>query len=267
MGDYTIHQYLPLQTVDASNLVLGKMIRVRVNIINSSMGDGECFCAVDLVLPSLLCYIIPCYSLIPTLLLHCYTMAYIEQSNRELMIKPAEMDKPICQIITPVGMLGYGFDEKLTYHELTRLDPTIPIAIILDSGSTDSGPQKLALGSMTSPRSSYVKDLSKLLKLVHKFNVPLIFASAGGDGTDEHVKEMEDVIAEICEEDGNRYVAVEVDICVLIMIAVIIYLTQYLYSQTSTRTSSSIASTKDVLQAAVPASHPPLRKKSNIPSA
>lgn len=126
------------------------------------------------------------------------------------MIEPAKMDKPICQIITPVGMLGYGFDEKLTYHELTRLVHNgIPTAIILDSGSTDSGPQKLALGSMTSPRSSYVKDLSKLLKLVHTFDIPLIFASAGGDGTDEHVREMEEIIKEITEE-GNRYATVVV---------------------------------------------------------
>lgn len=138
-------------------------------------------------------------------------MPYTETSDGESTIEPAEMDKPICQIITPVGMLGYGFDEKLTYHELTRLvHNDIPTAIILDSGSTDSGPQKLALGSMTSPRSSYVKDLSKLLRLVHTFDVPLIFASAGGDGTDEHVREMEEIIKEITEEDGNRYVTVVV---------------------------------------------------------
>ncbi|CAG7560593.1 unnamed protein product [Fusarium equiseti] len=131
-------------------------------------------------------------------------MAYTPYSDmEELTVESPKVDKPICQIITPVGMLGYGFDEKLTYNELTRLDINIPTAIILDSGSTDSGPQKLALGSMTSPRSSYVKDLSKLLKLVHTFDVPLIFASAGGDGTDEHVKEMEEIIREICEEKRN----------------------------------------------------------------
>ncbi|KAJ4129775.1 hypothetical protein NW768_006744 [Fusarium equiseti] len=131
-------------------------------------------------------------------------MAYTHNSDTEgIVATSTKMDKPICQIITPVGMLGYGFDEKLTYNELTRLDLNIPTAIILDSGSTDSGPQKLALGSMTSPRSSYVKDLSKLLKLVHTFDVPLIFASAGGDGTDEHVKEMEGIVQEITEEEGN----------------------------------------------------------------
>ncbi|KAG4285974.1 hypothetical protein FPRO06_07234 [Fusarium proliferatum] len=113
--------------------------------------------------------------------------------------------KPICQIITPVGMLGYGFDEALTHYELSHLVPTgIPTAIILDSGSTDSGPQKLALGSMSCPRSAYAKDLAKLLRLVHRFRVPLIFGSAGGDGTDEHVKAMGEIIKEIAAEEENK---------------------------------------------------------------
>ncbi|RGP64461.1 caib baif family enzyme [Fusarium longipes] len=112
--------------------------------------------------------------------------------------------KPICQIITPVGMLGYGFDEKITYYELSRLvSKGIPTAIIMDSGSTDSGPQKLALGSMSCPRSAYAQDLAKLLRLVHTFHVPLIFSSAGGDGTDEHVEVMQEIIREITEEEGN----------------------------------------------------------------
>jgi hypothetical protein len=115
--------------------------------------------------------------------------------------------KPICQIVTPVGMLGYGFDEKLTHHELSRLvSKGIPTAIIMDSGSTDSGPQKLALGSMSCPRSAYAQDLAKLLRLVHTYHVPLIFSSAGGDGTDEHVQIMQEIISEITEEEGNRSV-------------------------------------------------------------
>jgi hypothetical protein len=102
-------------------------------------------------------------------------------------------------------MLGYGFDEALTHYELSRLVPTgIPTAIILDSGSTDSGPQKLALGSMSCPRSAYAKDLDKLLRLVHTFRVPLIFGSAGGDGTDEHVKIMGEIIEEIAAEEENK---------------------------------------------------------------
>ncbi|KAJ4258941.1 hypothetical protein NW762_008029 [Fusarium torreyae] len=124
-------------------------------------------------------------------------MTLIAKNNMEL--------RPICQIITPVGMMGYGFDETLTHGELARLSTNgIPTAIILDSGSTDSGPQKLALGSMSCPRSAYAKDLTKLLRLVHTFRVPLIFGSAGGDGTDEHVQVMNEIIEEIAAEEDNK---------------------------------------------------------------
>lgn len=119
------------------------------------------------------------------------------------MVLPSMMaTKPICQIITPVGNMGYGFDEQLTAYELARLVPNgIPTAIIMDSGSTDSGPEKLAVGCMTCPRSAYVNDLTKLLKLVYTFRVPLIFSSAGGDGSDAHVNVMADIIQEICAEN------------------------------------------------------------------
>lgn len=115
------------------------------------------------------------------------------------------MAMPICQIVTPVGCMGYGFDEALTQYHLAQLVPNgVPTAIILDSGSTDSGPQKLALGSMTCPRSAYAQDLTKLLRLSHNFRVPVIFSSAGGDGTDEHVRLMEEIIKEIIETEGNE---------------------------------------------------------------
>ncbi len=114
---------------------------------------------------------------------------------------------PLCHILAPVGMLGYGFEESQVDEELNRLalsSPSIPRAIILDSGSTDSGPSKLALGSMTSPRSSYKRDLTKLLKLVNKYRVPLLFSSAGGDGSDDHVDEMVKIITEILEDESIK---------------------------------------------------------------
>lgn len=108
-------------------------------------------------------------------------------------------------------MLGYGFDELLTAAELAKLVPTgVPTAIILDSGSTDSGPEKLALGGMTCPRAAYLKDLTKMIRLVRTFRVPLIFASAGGDGSDEHVKVMMEIMEEISAEDENQYVTTRV---------------------------------------------------------
>ncbi|KAF2728822.1 hypothetical protein EJ04DRAFT_86280 [Polyplosphaeria fusca] len=106
----------------------------------------------------------------------------------------------VCHIVTPVGCLGYGLIQDQTDEELTRLSqesPSTPKAIILDAGSTDSGPRRLALGKMGCPRASYVRDLTKLMALVFKHNVPLLFSSAGGDGSDEHVDELVKVIQEI----------------------------------------------------------------------
>ena len=114
----------------------------------------------------------------------------------------------LCNIITPVGMLSYGFEENVIREELQHLKTTnVPTALILDSGSTDSGPTKLALGTMTSPRSSYERDLRKLLSLTHDYHIPLIISSAGGDGQNDHVDEFLNIIQEICDEPGNGYVS------------------------------------------------------------
>lgn len=112
----------------------------------------------------------------------------------------------LCQVITPVGMLGYGFTDAHVVAGLEKVSrlPT-PTAIILDSGSTDSGPGKLTLGGMSCPRASYQRDMGKLVKLGRKFDVPVIISSAGGDGADEHVDVILDVIRELAEEPQNRF--------------------------------------------------------------
>ncbi len=118
--------------------------------------------------------------------------------------KEAEL-KPLCQIITPIGMLGYGFDEDLTRQALEDLatSPT-PTALILDSGSTDGGPLKLALGSH--PTAGYRRDWAKLMALGHEFKVPIIIGSAGGDGSDASVDMFVKIIEDIAEEEAHRYI-------------------------------------------------------------
>ncbi|KAK5727011.1 hypothetical protein LTR15_002902 [Elasticomyces elasticus] len=69
---------------------------------------------------------------------------------------------PICHIVTPVGMLGYGVNMAESETAVAACSRSgVPTALILDSGSTDSGPSKLALGGMTMPR-----DASADLKVV-----------------------------------------------------------------------------------------------------
>jgi len=113
----------------------------------------------------------------------------------------------LCNIITPIGMLGYGLDQGLLEEALEECAPTgVPTAIILDSGSTDGGPACLALGVMTCPRLNYKRDLEKILEAGHRFDVPVLISSAGGDGSDEHVEEILKICEEIAEAPGNEYV-------------------------------------------------------------
>ena len=112
--------------------------------------------------------------------------------------------QPLCEILTPVGMLGYGLDADQMDEELSSLKlHETPTAIILDSGSTDSGPLKLATGSMTVPRSAYARDLEKLIALINAHNIPLVISSAGGDGSDAHVDEMTSIIEEISANNSH----------------------------------------------------------------
>ncbi|OJI99245.1 hypothetical protein ASPVEDRAFT_507508 [Aspergillus versicolor CBS 583.65] len=110
----------------------------------------------------------------------------------------------LCQIITPVGMLGYGFNvADVEFGLQLSLEAKAPTAIILDSGSTDSGPAKLALGTMTCPRSAYERDLRQLIRLVQRYHVPLLISSAGGDGSNAHVNEFLEIIRETLETSGS----------------------------------------------------------------
>ncbi|KAI9739308.1 MAG: hypothetical protein M1834_007521 [Cirrosporium novae-zelandiae] len=112
--------------------------------------------------------------------------------------------KPVCQIVTPIGMLGYGLDEHETNAAIEELLPNhAPTALILDSGSTDGGPSKLALGSSSLPRASFQRDLRKLLTSAHKYKIPLLISSAGGDGSNAHTENIIQIVREIAEEPEN----------------------------------------------------------------
>ena len=101
------------------------------------------------------------------------------------------------RILVPTPMMGYGFPIKEFERGLTYK----PHAIVLDAGSTDSGPQKLALGEMTCPASAYKKEMEILIPAAVKAKVPLIITSAGGDGTNEHV----DLFMELAESVAKAH--------------------------------------------------------------
>ncbi|KAJ5948239.1 hypothetical protein N7466_001254 [Penicillium verhagenii] len=104
------------------------------------------------------------------------------------------------KIVTPIGMLGYGFNEDLLWEALEGgVD-----AIIADSGSTDSGPQKLALGHTTVTREGYEHDLNLLLAACHVHRVTILIGSAGGDGANDHVDFFVDIMRDLISKKGYR---------------------------------------------------------------
>ena len=105
------------------------------------------------------------------------------------------------RILTPTGMLGYGFPREEVWAGL-EFNPDI---IAVDSGSTDSGPQKLGLGDMTCPRDNYKNDMGILLEVCAKKKIPVWISSAGGDGSNKHVDVFIDIIREICAENGYHF--------------------------------------------------------------
>ncbi|KAG2175213.1 hypothetical protein INT44_007701 [Umbelopsis vinacea] len=104
------------------------------------------------------------------------------------------------KILTPIGMLGYGYSDALLYKGLSMGAK----AIIVDSGSTDSGPQKLALGETTCPREAYVRDLSTILDACYHHRVKVLIGSAGGDGSNDHVDLFVDIIDEYSKKKDYK---------------------------------------------------------------
>ncbi|KAI1260413.1 hypothetical protein F5Y18DRAFT_420183 [Xylariaceae sp. FL1019] len=114
--------------------------------------------------------------------------------------------EPICSIITPVGMFGDGFDEVATWDAvMISKQSGLPTALILDSGSTDGGPSRLALGLTSQDTSTYLREMAKLLYIVHAHKVPLIISSVGGVGTDEHVHMFVDMIRDISAQNDSYF--------------------------------------------------------------
>src|SRR5262249_47845010 len=104
------------------------------------------------------------------------------------------------RILTPSGMLGYGF--PVDHFKLGLAQQ--PHAITIDSGSTDSGPQKLGKGEMTCSREAYVKDIEVLLEAQHATKIPVLISSAGGDGTNLRAVLFRAIFAEIARRRGGR---------------------------------------------------------------
>ncbi len=106
--------------------------------------------------------------------------------------------KPLTRIITPTGMLGYGYplNDFLEWVE-QGID-----AIVVDSGSTDPGPYQLGLGATLVGEDAYESDLRPMLRVVGDRRIPLLISSAGGAGTNVQVDQMVALVERIAGEEG-----------------------------------------------------------------
>lgn len=104
------------------------------------------------------------------------------------------------KIVTPVGMLGYGYPAA----DFWRAIDAGADAIVIDSGSTDNGPQELALGMRTCADSAYRRDLEPMIEACAARRIKLLIGSAGGTGTNQQVDFMVDLIRQIAVDKGHK---------------------------------------------------------------
>lgn len=109
------------------------------------------------------------------------------------------MSKDI-RILSPCGMLGYGFPEQ-SFLKGMEFNPH---GIVVDAGSTDGGPHKLGAGVPIVSKRAVKKDLDIMIANGLPKKIPIIIGSAGGSGAKAHVNWTLDIIKEILKERGFK---------------------------------------------------------------
>jgi len=104
---------------------------------------------------------------------------------------------PLTTILTPTGMLGYGYPHADFW---ARIEEGVD-AIIVDSGSTDPGPYLLGLGSTISSEQAFVRDLTPMVQAAATKRIPLIISSAGGAGTRDQVDLVVGLVEKIATDE------------------------------------------------------------------
>lgn len=115
------------------------------------------------------------------------------------------------KILSPCGMLGYGFPET----SFRRGMDMHPDAIVVDAGSTDAGPHKLGLGTAIVSEQACKKDLTLMIKAGIEAGIPVIIGSAGGSGARKHVLWTRRIIDKILAENhitGKKLATIWADI-------------------------------------------------------
>lgn len=110
-------------------------------------------------------------------------------------------DKKNFKVLSPTGILGYGFPGE----SFARGMEMRPDVIAVDAGSTDPGPYYLGSGKLLTGRENLKRDLEIVLPAGRRAGVPVIIGSAGGAGSGEHLERTLEIIREIALENSLRF--------------------------------------------------------------
>jgi hypothetical protein len=106
-----------------------------------------------------------------------------------------------CRVLSPNGILGYGFPEESFMNGISKK----PDLIAADGGSSDPGPYYLGSGKSFTNGAFVKRDFRFMLVEGLRLGVPVVLGTAGGSGAAPHLEWMLGIIEEIAREEGLSF--------------------------------------------------------------
>ncbi len=111
------------------------------------------------------------------------------------------MALPELRVLSPTGILGYGFPADSFRRGVARR----PHLIACDAGSTDPGPYYLGSGRSFTDRALVKRDLQFILVEGLRIGAQIVVGSAGGAGAAPHLAWCRAIVEEIAREESLSF--------------------------------------------------------------
>ncbi len=105
------------------------------------------------------------------------------------------------KIVALNGLLGYGYSEEAL--EIAFSEKVDYLGV--DAGSTDPGPYYLGSGKSFTDRGAVKRDLELALPKALAQKAPFIIGTAGGAGSERHVRWLKEILLEIAGEKNLQF--------------------------------------------------------------